>query len=353
MKKYDERDTMFARMNYRKGTKQYEDYYKRNPHKKEIDDNLRSLPNICGEGTMSYNEINSPIAEAVFKFLGDIKKFSEGEPNEKLVKINPEEITAKIKKLAKYYGADLVGIAEMKDCHYYSHRGRDDETYGENIKKHYKYGIVFAVEMDKDMINRSPQIEEIIETSRGYLKAGIIGMILSYYIRELGYEARNNMDGNYLVVAPLVAEDAGLGEIGRMGLLCTKEYGSRVRLGIITTDMPLISDKKEEFGLKEFCRICSRCVRTCPAKAIPKGDIEDMNGYLKWKIDDEKCYSRWRSLGTDCGICLSSCPFSQGVSQDLVDNMTESKEIIIRILKEHDEKFKIRPYIKEPLDIVK
>ncbi|MCY6369184.1 4Fe-4S dicluster domain-containing protein [Clostridium ganghwense] len=353
MKKHDERDVMFSRMNYKKGTEQYEDYYRRNPNKKEIDDTLRSLPNICGEGTMSYNELNSPIAEAVFRFLGDIKKFSEGKPNEKFVEVNPEAMSAKIKKLAKYYGANLVGVTEMKDYHYYSHRGRDAETYGDEITKHHKYGIVFAVEMDKNMINRSPQVEEIIETSHGYLKAGIIGMIISYYIRELGYEARNNMDGNYLVVAPLVAEDGGLGEIGRMGLLCTKKYGPRVRLGVVTTDIPLIPDKKEEFGLKEFCRLCSRCVRTCPAKAIPTGDREECYGDLQWKIDDEKCYSRWRSLGTDCGICLSSCPFSQEISQELVESMKESKDTMIRILKEYDEKFKIRPYIREPLDIIK
>ena len=40
-------------------------------------------------------------------------------------------------------------------------------------------------------------------------------------IRRLGYPARAHIDGNYRVIAPLVARDAGLGEIGRMGLLMT------------------------------------------------------------------------------------------------------------------------------------
>ncbi|QGU94782.1 hypothetical protein GOM49_06440 [Clostridium bovifaecis] len=48
------------------------------------------------------------------------------------------------------------------------------------------------------------QIEEIIETSHGYLRSGIVGMALSCYIRKLRYEARNNMDGNCLVIEPLV-----------------------------------------------------------------------------------------------------------------------------------------------------
>ena len=37
MKRIDERDTMFARMGYKHGTMQYEDYYSRNKDKKEID----------------------------------------------------------------------------------------------------------------------------------------------------------------------------------------------------------------------------------------------------------------------------------------------------------------------------
>lgn len=35
MKRIDERDTMFARMSYKKGSKAYEDYYRRNPNKKK------------------------------------------------------------------------------------------------------------------------------------------------------------------------------------------------------------------------------------------------------------------------------------------------------------------------------
>ncbi len=31
MKRIDERDTMFARANYKKGSKAYEDYYSKNP----------------------------------------------------------------------------------------------------------------------------------------------------------------------------------------------------------------------------------------------------------------------------------------------------------------------------------
>ena len=47
---------------------------------------------------------------------------------------------------------------------------------------------------------------------------------LAAAIRDLGYPARAHIDGNYRVIAPLVARDAGLGEIGRMGLLMTPRW---------------------------------------------------------------------------------------------------------------------------------
>lgn len=353
MKRIDERDTMFARMSYEKDSKEYHDYYKRNPDKKQIDDEFRELPNICGEGTATFHPIHSPFADAGFRFLGDIKKYVEGEVNKNKVEVTAEEITSKIKKLSKYIGAKLVGITKMQDYHYYSHRGRNPETYGNKIEKFHKYGIVFAVEMDKDMINRAPQCEEVIAVTKGYIDSAIIGMWISYYIRELGYDARNHMDGNYLVVAPLVAMDAGLGEIGRNGLLITKKYGQRVRLGVITTDMPLIVDKREEFGIKEFCKICNKCSKTCPGKAIPKDDMKMIDGKLRWQIEQEKCYGMWRRLGTDCGVCLSTCPFTQGISLENIDKMKGSKEHMEKILKEYEEEHGIRPYIREPLDLLK
>ncbi|MEW6623631.1 MAG: hypothetical protein AB1420_10995 [Bacillota bacterium] len=44
MSRFDERDTIFARMAYKKGSKPYIDYYQRNPDRKEMDDKLRDMP---------------------------------------------------------------------------------------------------------------------------------------------------------------------------------------------------------------------------------------------------------------------------------------------------------------------
>lgn len=334
-------------MNYKEGTEIYKDYYSRNQELKKVDDELRSMPSMDGEGTVMFNKVNSPIVDSAFRFLGDIRKYSEGEPSENKIEIDSYVMTERLKNLAMFYNAKVVGIAEMKDYHYYSHRGRHEENYGDEIKNKHKYGIAFAVPMDIEMIMRAPKLSESIAVVKGYVEAATIGMVISYYIRELGYDARNHMDGNYLVVAPLVARDAGLGEFGRNGLIITKEYGPCIRLGVVTTDMPLIPDKIHEFGVKEFCLDCGRCAKTCPGKAVPKGELKEEDGILRWKINAEECYKRWRSLGTDCGICIANCPFSYGIQDEDISKIKDCAETRKNILMDFENRYGIRPIIRE------
>jgi epoxyqueuosine reductase len=61
-----------------------------------------------------------------------------------------------------------------------------------------------------------------------------------------------------------VAQRAGLGFIGRNGLLITEEYGSFVYLGEIVTNIAFEVDEPVPFG----CGDCTRCVKACPTKAL-------------------------------------------------------------------------------------
>ena len=97
MNRIDERDAMFSRMELKPGSKEYDDYYKRNPEKKDRDDELRNKPQLLGEGTMTYHPVNSTLPNSVFRFLGDIKQFSEGPVADRKVELTPEAITKKLK----------------------------------------------------------------------------------------------------------------------------------------------------------------------------------------------------------------------------------------------------------------
>ena len=93
--------------------------------------------------------------------------------------------------------------------------------------------------------------------------------------------------------------------------------------------------------------------RGCPGKAIPVKKVLGEGDTQRWQINHDTCYERWRSLGTDCGVCLSACPFSQEIPLDLVENMKDNEEVMKQILRRHEELNGIRNFIKEPLDIVK
>lgn len=346
MRRIDERDTIFARSGYKKDSQCYKDYYSKNSDKKAIDDSLRSRPQLCEEDTMTFNPLNSPIAQSAFEFLSDIKHLCEGVPSVNKVEANPKILTKRVKGLAKQYGAAVVGITKLKQEHIYTYRGRHEENYGEKVNLDHKYAIVFGCEMDKDMINRSPMIAEVIETSKCYIDASIVGMILSYYIRNLGYEARNHMDSNYLVIPTLIAKDAGLGQIGRNAILTNKDYGSRLRLGVVTTNLPLEIDNAVDFGLDDFCKVCKKCAFTCPSQSLSNSSKIGPNGEYNWTIDVESCYIKWRFVGTDCGICVSVCPFSQELATiKNCDSFKKNGPLIEDALSEYKKKFGTRVFV--------
>ncbi len=70
--------------------------------------------------------------------------------------------------------------------------------------------------MDHELISAAPAGAVVMESAREYLQSGVIATQMALTLRNLGYEASSHIDGNYDLICPLVARDAGLGEIGRM-----------------------------------------------------------------------------------------------------------------------------------------
>jgi reductive dehalogenase len=140
--------------------------------------------------------------------------------------------------------------------------------------------------------------------------------LLAQYIRGLGYQALPC--GNDTACSIPIAIDVGLGEIARNGLLVTPEFGPRVRLAKVLTDLPLIPDRPIAFGVWDFCMICEKCARKCPSKSIMFGDpsenihnISNRQGVRAWHINAETCLTFWAENATDCSNCIRSCPFNK------------------------------------------
>jgi len=263
---FDERNIMFSRNELVPGTARFEEYYQRNPDKKPLDDKFREKAGLLSEKATKYHPFKFASAEANFMAVEAFVPYKKEKLPQKKKEVNPKDLSAYIKKWLKQIGAVSVGITELKDYHLYSVKGRGDE-YGKEIKNNHSFAIAFTVEMDKAMLDMAPDAETIMESSQQYLNAGNMAVQLALFIRNLGYSALPNFDGNYQIICPVVARDAGLGEFGRMGLLMTPELGPRVRVGVVTTDIPLIVDEyKYEPSVIDFCTICKKCADNCPSR---------------------------------------------------------------------------------------
>lgn len=312
IKKVDERDTIFSRFELKKNTGKYGDYYNRKPEYKAIDDEIRTLPDILTAEHLKKDPILFSLAAAEDDFLKHQINLASGAVNPQKMECSPFDITRTIKKLVTYLGGDICGVCELDQNYVYSFVGRGPEPYGKEIDLEHKFAILFAMEMDPDLIAASPKPPVIVETEKKYVEVAKVAVIAADFIRRLGYDARAHIAGsNYQAMLPPLGWKAGMGEIGRMGILITEKYGPRVRLGLITTNLPLSPDSPRVFGVQNFCGNCKKCAANCPAQAIPYGDKTEENGVLKWVLNRELCYSFWRKAGTDCAMCLYVCPYSK------------------------------------------
>ncbi|NIS64687.1 MAG: 4Fe-4S dicluster domain-containing protein [Gemmatimonadales bacterium] len=306
----DERDIMFSRRLLRPGTARFEEYYAANPAKKAPDDQFRAKPGLLTKGASAYHPYAFAAADASFTTVEHLRPFVDGVPATEKVASDPAEMSAFIKRWALKLGAVSVGVTELRDYHLYSVIGRGDD-YGQPVTLAHEFAIALTVEMDKGMLDRAPLGPTVMESAQQYLASGAIAVQIAEFIRRLGYPARAHIDGNYRVVCPLVARDAGLGEIGRMGLLMTPQLGPRVRIAAVTTDLPLVADgRKRDPTMIDFCTHCKKCAHVCPSRAISFEDRKIIDGVRRWQIDSESCFTLWCTIGTDCARCVAACPYS-------------------------------------------
>ncbi|MFH1372948.1 MAG: reductive dehalogenase domain-containing protein [bacterium] len=307
----DERDTMFAREEYLPDSEKYRQYYSTHPEEKKIDDRWRQLPAILQPGGRFYNPDTARRVKSVFADIRSMTSQVDGEVRQETHEVDPDRITPEIKEFVLRLGADEVGVARLNPMHLYSHVGRGPEPWGAPIDNRHRFAIVFSLEMAYQIVRKAPEMPIVEESARQYLLAAQISVRLAAYIRNFGYPARAHIsDSNYQIILPAVAQDAGLGELGRLGYLISPRFGARIRLGAVTTDLPLVPDRPIAFGVQDFCRRCQKCAVNCPPRAIPEGSTTVVRGVRKWQLDVERCFHYWRVVGTDCGLCMKVCPFS-------------------------------------------
>ena len=229
------------------------------------------------------------------------------------------EMTRFIKKIAVFLGASDVGICSVDPRWLYSHRFNPqtkEHTPIPDISEEYPYAVVMLHEMNYELMRTSPTYNEFAASGRGYSMMAYVASSLAHTIRDLGYRALPC--GNDTALSVPMAVDAGLGELGRNGLLISPHFGPRTRISKIFTDLPLVPDKPVNIGVRDMCDVCGKCAKACPGQAISKdgptmeGLTQSNNhGLYKWYINPEKCFHFWGKNKGSCGNCIRVCVFNK------------------------------------------
>jgi epoxyqueuosine reductase len=107
----------------------------------------------------------------------------------------------------------------------------------------------------------------------------------------------------------MAATSAGLGWIGKNGLLISPRYGPRLSLVTVLTDARLRPDAPIERCL---CGECMLCIEHCPSKAITGSEWSRSSPFVELvKLNtcrDHKAAKRATDNKPNCGLCINICP---------------------------------------------
>jgi hypothetical protein len=253
VKRFDERDTVFARnRSLPPESEVYKIYYQMHPEREEKDAKRRAAGPPLGKPGKIDKEFrpNVSMLKGTFHLPFTLGRNELVEPvkDPSPFPVNPKEITERVKGFARHLGADLVGVSRVDLRWEYSHRGEifynNWEEWGKEMPAPLPFAIVIATAMDYELVNGAPHTPSAVESGVNYAKGAYISTILANFIAQLGYEAVAHHFRHYDFALVPLAIDAGLGELGRFGYLITKPFGPRVRLVAVTTSLPLIWESK-------------------------------------------------------------------------------------------------------------
>ena len=209
-----------------------------------------------------------------------------------------------LKTCAQNLGADLIGFCKLNNPPIAT----------------LPYAVSIAVKISDAIlstVNNAPSYAYFQHYRTANALLDQISFRLASEIEKAGFQAfpvaasqsqgkQNPYDG--VVAHKTAAVLSGLGFVGKSGLFISREYGSKVRLATILTDMPLQSELPV---IENGCGECTACMRACPAGAI-YGEKPTTDG--ERNFDAEKCSKYMKEhfqdigRGSVCGICIKVCP---------------------------------------------
>ncbi|PKL67116.1 MAG: epoxyqueuosine reductase [Methanobacteriales archaeon HGW-Methanobacteriales-1] len=169
----------------------------------------------------------------------------------------------------------------------------------------YPHTIVLTMPMSEDIIATAPGEEAQELNNAAYAKLGEISYKISDYLRKNGYTTQVAHPYEGMVNFSPLAQKAGLGWIGKSGLLMTPELGPRLKISAIFVSIANLPVKNEDdhSWISDYCNRCSNCVKACPEKALL--EKETCCGNNEAELVQKLCIG----CSQGCTYCIEDCPF--------------------------------------------
>lgn len=215
------------------------------------------------------------------------------------------EIYVKIANIIKTYPNTILGIANVSNSIY---------------SNQYQCALILAIahqnilslenysekKLEETICTAKNQVDNIVHDLSNFLDSNNI----VHYVPPVAQSSEETL------IAPFsfkyAAVNAGIGWIGKNGLLITKKFGPRVRLSaiLVNYDLPVGMPISNSLCTDD----CFICINACPHKAL-KGTQWSMNTLREELIDYKLCntkrslYLKTHGRKHACGYCLVACPW--------------------------------------------
>lgn len=241
---------------------------------------------------------------------------AQPEPTQARTESTVQQLASDIRAEARRLGLSAVGFADYDPKYTFAQwAGSHDQGTV----------IVCIVEQDYAATQTAPSIRSEKAAVHGYADVVDRACELAAHVRSLGYRAAPHDFVGQTVVLNYGVE-AGLGQLGLNGQLLTPQAGSRARICVITTDLPIPGDGPVDYGINQVCDACQVCVRRCPTGAIPLRRAEH-RGVTKSKIKLERCLPVV-AQAEGCAVCMKVCPVQKFGLEAVLSHYESMGEIL-------------------------
>lgn len=231
-----------------------------------------------------------------------------------------------LRGVAMSLGADLYGIADLRDCE------PAVIAQGGSLVSGYPFAISAGIRLLDTIVDQIPDRSQravrvsyrshtydVINGRLDHISSLLAGRLQKEGYRSMPVPASERIDDERICAVfshKMAASLAGLGWIGKSCLLVTPEYGPRVRWTTVLTDYPFSNPGKP---IRPRCGECRECVNACPVGAFT-GRGFDKDEPREARYDARKCDGYFREMEKQmpkpvCGMCVYICPHGRNIKK--------------------------------------